>query len=154
MEPGMSQPGLITIPSQHSVKETIDRLEAGVRERGTTVFARIDHAAGAAEGGGGGPPPPTQKIAKPPPPPPPPPAELLIFGNAEAGTPPMRARQTIGIDLPLKALAWEDEAGQVRLSSNDPTWLAARHSLGPEADAAVAALAGVLVKLTQRAASA
>jgi hypothetical protein len=85
---------LITIPSSGTVKATLDRLESEVKARGITVFARIDHAAGAA----------SAELAMPP-------TELLIFGNATAGTPLMRATQTIGIDLPLKTLAWEDASG-------------------------------------------
>jgi uncharacterized protein (DUF302 family) len=87
---------LITIPSSGTVKATLDRLESEVKARGITVFARIDHAAGAA----------SAELAMPP-------TELLIFGNATAGTPLMQATQTIGIDLPLKALACEDALGRV-----------------------------------------
>jgi uncharacterized protein (DUF302 family) len=110
----MADNGLITLPSAHGVKETIDRFELDVKSKGMTVFARIDHAAGAQEAG----------LALRP-------TQLLIFGNAKAGTPLMQSQQTIGIDLPLKVLAWEDAAGKVWLSYNDPAWLAARH--GPPA---------------------
>jgi uncharacterized protein (DUF302 family) len=89
----------------------MDRLEAAVRAKGMTVFARIDHAAGAAEAGL------TLR-----------PTELLIFGNARAGTPLMQARQTIGIDLPLKALVWQDASGKTWLSYNDPPWVVSRHA--------------------------
>lgn len=106
----MSDNGLISVPSAHGVKETIDRLERGVKSKGMTVFARIDHAAGAKDAG---------LVLRP--------TELLIFGNAKAGTPLMQSHQTIGIDLPLRALVWEDAAGRVWLSYNDPVWLAARH---------------------------
>src|SRR5580704_18845486 len=106
----MSDNGLITVPSAHSVKDALDRLEAHVKSKGMIVFARIDHAASAKEVG----------LALRP-------TVLLIFGNAKAGTPLMQAHQTIGIDLPLKVLAWEDAAGKVWLSYNDPAWLAARH---------------------------
>jgi uncharacterized protein (DUF302 family) len=92
----MAADGLITIPSSNSVKATLDRLESEVKARGIAVFARIDHAAGATRAG----------LALRP-------TELLIFGNAIAGTPLMQAAQTIGIDLPLKALAWEDASGRV-----------------------------------------
>ena len=102
--------GLITVASARSVKDTIDRLEADVKAKGMTVFARIDHAAGAKDAG----------LALRP-------TELLIFGSAKAGTPLMQSNQTIGIDLPLKMLAWEDAGGKVWLSYNDPGWLAARH---------------------------
>ena len=79
------------------------------------------------------------------------PTELLIFGNARGGTPLMQSVQTIGIDLPLKALVWQDAAGDTWLSYNDPSWLAKRHGLGPEAAAAVSALTGALASLAKAA---
>src|SRR4051795_13016438 len=103
----MSTDGLITVSSSFGPEETMKRLEAEVRAKGMTVFARVDHAAGAAEAGL-----------------PLPPTELLIFGNAKAGTPLMQATPTAGIDLPLKALVYEDSAGKVWLSYNDPVWIA------------------------------
>jgi uncharacterized protein (DUF302 family) len=106
----MTANGLITLPSAHGVKETLDRLSSDVAAKGMTVFARIDHAAGAKEVGL-----PLR------------PTELLIFGNARGGTPLMQALQTTGIDLPLKALAWEDANGKCWLSYNDPAWIAERH---------------------------
>ncbi len=131
----MADNGLTTIASRHGVKVTIDRLEAAVSAKGLTVFARIDHAAGAAAVG--------MPLR---------PTELLIFGNAKGGTPLMQAQQTIGIDLPLKALAFEDAAGKTWLAYNDPAWLAARHGLaGPDANA-VPALAGALAALAKTAA--
>jgi uncharacterized protein (DUF302 family) len=87
----MTADGLTTIPSSFGPKETMDRFEAEIRAKGMTAFARIDHAAGAAEVGL-----PLR------------PTELLVFGSAKAGTPLMQANQAIGIDLPLKALAFED----------------------------------------------
>jgi uncharacterized protein (DUF302 family) len=102
--------GLTTCASSHGPKETMDRLAAAVTARGVTVLARIDHAEAAAEVGL------TLR-----------PTELLIFGNAKAGTPLMQTAQTMGIDLPLKALVWEDEASQTWLAFDDPEWLAARH---------------------------
>jgi uncharacterized protein (DUF302 family) len=105
----MTDNGLITIPSAHSVKDTIDRIESEVKSKGMTVFARIDHAAGAIEVG--------LKLA---------PTELLIFGSAKAGTPLMQFHQQVGIDLPLKMLGWEDPSGKRWLSYNDPVWLARR----------------------------
>jgi uncharacterized protein (DUF302 family) len=106
----MSANGLITLKSAFSAKDTIDRLAAEVKAKGMGVFARIDHAAGASEAG----------LALRP-------TELLIFGNARGGTPLMQARQTIGIDLPLKALAYQDADGNVWLTYNAPDWLAQRH---------------------------
>jgi len=123
----MAADGLTSLPSSFAPKETMDRLEAEIKAKGLTVFARIDHAAGAAQVGL-----PLR------------PTELLIFGNARGGTPLMQANQTIGIDLPLKALVFEDPAGKVWLSYNDPGWLAKRHGLGAEVDRTVDALAAVL----------
>jgi uncharacterized protein (DUF302 family) len=109
--------GLTTIISKFDPKETMDRLEAEVRARRLTVFARIDHAAGAAEVGL------TLR-----------PTELIIFGNARGGTPLMQASQTAGIDLPLKALVWQDAAGKTWLSYNEPSWIVQRHGLGVRAE--------------------
>src|ERR1700742_5001002 len=116
----MAAQGLTTIKSSHAPHETMTRLEAAVKAKGMTVFARIDHAAGATAAG----------LALRP-------TEVLIFGNAKGGTPLMEAEQTIGIDLPLKALVWQDAAGETWLSYNDPAWLAARH--GASGGGAVAA---------------
>lgn len=104
--------GLIKIPSRFGSKETMDRLESEIRARGLDVFARIDHAAGATKVGL------TLR-----------PTELIIFGNARGGTPLMQSAQTVGIDLPLKALVWEDEAGKAWISYNEPSWIAQRHGV-------------------------
>jgi len=112
----MTDSGLTTVPSRHDVKVTVDRLEAAAKAKGLTIFARVDHAAGARTVGL------TLR-----------PTELLIFGNAKGGTPLMQLQQTIGIDLPLKALAWEDAAGKTWLSYNEPAWLASRHCLTEQA---------------------
>jgi uncharacterized protein (DUF302 family) len=123
----MAADGLTTVTSSFGPKETMDRLEAQVRAKGMTVFARIDHAAGAADAGLG--------LR---------PTELLIFGSARAGTPLMQANQTIAIDLPLKAIVWQDAAGTTFLSYNDPVWLASRHGLGPDEDKIVSKMAELL----------
>jgi uncharacterized protein (DUF302 family) len=102
--------GLIELKSPLAAKATMDKLEDLVKQRGLIVFARIDHAAGAAK---------VNKSLRA--------TELLIFGNPQGGTPLMECAQTAGIDLPLKALVWEDAAGQVWLGYNDPAYLAARH---------------------------
>jgi uncharacterized protein (DUF302 family) len=132
----MAADGLITLASSFDPKETMDRLEAEIKAKGMTVFARIDHAAGAAK---------VDFQLRP--------TELLIFGSAKAGTPLMQANQTIGIDLPLKALVFEDTAGKVWLSYNNPRWLAERHGLGADAapilDAMTAALKTVAAKATR-----
>jgi uncharacterized protein (DUF302 family) len=131
----MSDDGLVTLACTHAVRETLDRLEVDLRAKSITVFARIDHAAGAAS------------VAMPLRP-----TELLIFGNPKAGTPLMQANQSIGIDLPLKILGWQDEGGKVWLTYNDPHWLAQRHQLGAATDASVSALASLLAKLAKAAA--
>jgi uncharacterized protein (DUF302 family) len=132
----MSDNGLITIPSAHSVKDTIDRVEAIAKSKGLTVFARVDHAAGANEVG--------MPLA---------PTLLLIFGNAKGGTPLMQAKQQAGIDLPLKVLAWQDRAGKTWLSYNDPHWIAQRHGLDPSVDQTVTALSGALAAFSKDAAT-
>jgi len=104
--------GLISIKSPYHVKETADRLENALNEKGMTVFIRIDHAKGARKVG--------ENLR---------PTELVIFGNPKVGTPLMQCGQSVAIDLPQKALIWEDEAGQVWLTYNDPYYLANRHSL-------------------------
>ena len=119
----MSDNGLTTIPSAFSVRETIDRLEGIAASRGLRVFARVDHAAGAAEVG--------MPLR---------PTELVLFGNPRGGTPLMQDKQTAGINLPLKALAWEDAAGHVWLTYNDAAWVARRHNLGAESSKAAEAL--------------
>jgi uncharacterized protein (DUF302 family) len=123
----MAADGLTTMRSTHGPTDTMNRLEAAVKEKGMTVFARIDHAAGAAEVG--------LSLR---------PTELLIFGNAKAGTPLMQSIQTIGIDLPLKALVWQDGSGNTWLSYNDPSWLAKRRGLGREFEARIRAIAAAL----------
>jgi uncharacterized protein (DUF302 family) len=104
--------GVVSKPSAHSVEETIDRLEAVLREKNVHVFARIDQRAEAQKAG-------LQMPAM----------ELLIFGNPKAGTPLMIAEPTIGIDLPLKAMAWEDREGKVWLSYNAPEYLEERYGM-------------------------
>ena len=104
--------GLVVIKSPHGVAVTMNKFEALAKERGLNVFARIDHAAGAAKIG--------KKLR---------PTELLIFGNPQGGTPFMECAQTAGIDLPLKALVWEDASAQVWLGYNDPAYLAQRHGV-------------------------
>lgn len=102
--------GLIALKSPHAAKATMDKLETLAREKGLHIFARIDHAAGAAKVG---------KTLRP--------TEVLIFGNPQGGTPFMECAQSVGIDLPLKALVWEGADAQVWLGYNDPAFLARRH---------------------------
>jgi uncharacterized protein (DUF302 family) len=123
----MATDGLITLSSSFGPQDTVRRLEATMKARGMTVFARIDHAAGAADAG----------LALRP-------TELVIFGNARGGTPLMQRDQTIGIDLPLKALVWQDAAGKTWLSYNDPGWLVKRYAVGAEVQTTVATLSAAL----------
>jgi uncharacterized protein (DUF302 family) len=119
----MPDDGLITVASSFSVRETVERLMSFVTSHGLVLFARIDHAAGAAQVGL-----PLR------------PTELVIFGHAKGGTPLMGDRQTAGIDLPLKALAWEDADGKVWLTWNDTAWIAKRHALDAASAPAVQAI--------------
>jgi uncharacterized protein (DUF302 family) len=130
----MSDNGLITLASTRGVKDTIDAVEADVKSKGMMVFCRVDHAAGAKEAG----------LALRP-------TLLLVFGNAKGGTPLMQADQRIGIDLPLKMLAWEDAAGKTWLTYNDPAWLAQRHGLGHGADPVVQAMQAALAAIAKKA---
>ena len=127
--------GLIAVKSPHSAKVTMDRLEGLVKQRALTVFARIDHAAGAAKVG---------KSLRP--------TDLLIFGNPQGGTPFMECAQSVGIDLPLKALVWEDASAQVWLGYNDPAFLAQRHGVAqcPVVDTLRKALAGLVEAAVSR----
>lgn len=104
--------GLIAVKSPYSAKDTMDRFAAVVKERSLKVFARIDHTAGAAKIG---------KSLRP--------TEVIVFGNPQGGTPFMECAQTVGIDLPLKALVWQDASSQVWLGYNDPQYLAQRHGI-------------------------
>ena len=104
--------GLVNVKSPYTVKKTMDRLETALKEKGMTIFARINHAEGAKKVG----------IDLPP-------TELIIFGDPKVGSPLMNCNRTVGIDLPQKTLIWKDENGQVWLSYNAPKYLAKRHDL-------------------------
>jgi uncharacterized protein (DUF302 family) len=130
----MIDDGLFTLPSAYSVDDTISRFAAALQAKGVTLFAKIDHGAGAVEAG--------MTLR---------PTFLLIFGNPRGGTPLMQINQTVGIDLPLKALIWQDADEKVWLTYNDPAWLASRHRLGDAAEEAVAALENALAVLTRSA---
>ncbi len=108
----MAADGVITKPSVHGVTETMDTLQAVLESKGMTIFARIDHGAGAAGVG----------ITIPA-------TELLIFGNPKVGSPLMQCERSVAIDLPQKALVWEDTEGKVWLSYNDPDYLRKRHAI-------------------------
>jgi uncharacterized protein (DUF302 family) len=126
----MAEAGLITVPSRYSPKDTADRLQADLTGKGATIFARIDHAAGAAS---------VHMTLRP--------TELLIFGNPRAGTPLMQANQTAGIDLPLKLLVWENGNGRVWVSYNDALWISRRHQLGASSMTAAESMAHALSQL-------
>jgi uncharacterized protein (DUF302 family) len=130
----MPQDGLISIASGYSTLETMDRLLAALGKRALTVFARVDHAAGALSAG----------LALRP-------TEVVLFGNAKGGTALMQDRQTAGIDLPLKALVWQDADGKVWLSYNDPAWIARRHGLGTASAGAVEAMSKALAAIADEA---
>jgi uncharacterized protein (DUF302 family) len=107
--------GLITLPSPYSVPETLDRLESLLQAKNIKVFTRVDHSGEA------------EKVALHMPP-----TQLLIFGNPKGGTPIMLAAPLSAVDLPLKALAWQDAEGKVWLSYNDPQYLKTRFTLPDE----------------------
>ena len=104
--------GIISVKSSHEVKATADRLENTLKQKGMTVFARINHTAGAQKVG--------KKLR---------PTELIVFGNPKVGTPLMQCQQSTAIDLPQKALIWEDQEGTVWYSYNDPNYLVERHGI-------------------------
>ncbi|HVZ86274.1 MAG TPA: DUF302 domain-containing protein [Polyangia bacterium] len=104
--------GIVDVRSQHSVVATIDRLEAKARAAGLTVFARIDFSGDAAR---------TGMAMRP--------MQALLFGNPRAGTPILAAAPHAGLDLPLRALAWEDASGAVWISSNTPDYVGQRHDV-------------------------
>jgi uncharacterized protein (DUF302 family) len=104
--------GLTSMRSRFGPKETMERLEGPIRAKEMNVFARVDHGAGAAEVG--------LNLR---------PTEVIIFDNARGGTPLMKSAQATGIDLPLKALVWQDAAGRTWISYNEPNWIAQRHAI-------------------------
>jgi uncharacterized protein (DUF302 family) len=125
--------GMVSVESHLAPAEALDRLSRIVTEKGLTIFARIDHEAGAKAVG--------MDLR---------PTVLLIFGNAKAGTPLMEAAQTAGIDLPLKVLAWQDADGKNWLGYNDPVWIGERHGAG--ASPALARMAEGLAAMVAQAA--
>jgi uncharacterized protein (DUF302 family) len=112
----MPAEGLITIASRFGAKETLERVKAELKTRAIELFAEIDHAENARN---------AALTLRP--------SVVLIFGNAEAGTPLMQANQAAGLDLPLKALVWEDAGGKTWIIYNDPVWIAQRYGLRAEA---------------------
>lgn len=121
--------GLVEVNSPYSVTETVTRLEAVLAVRGIPVLARIDHSGGAAAAG----------LAMPP-------TQLIVFGNAKAGTPLMLAAPTVGIDLPLKVLVREDEDGKVWASYNTAEYVGQRHGVPQELLKNIAGIAGLVAE--------
>ena len=130
----MPSNGLVSVQSHVSVHETLNRLQAALAARTLTVFARVDHAVGAASIGL-----PLR------------PTEVVIFGNPKGGTALMQDQQSAGIDLPLKVLIWEDAGGKVWFTYNDPAWIAQRHGLGDASAVAVKAMTALLNTIAQEA---
>ncbi|AOB31437.1 hypothetical protein AKI39_13195 [Bordetella sp. H567] len=133
-ESPMTPAGLLTVPSKYDTAKTTSAFTAALQKRGMQLFARVDHAAAAHAVGL------TLR-----------PTEVFIFGNPKAGTLLMQERQTLGIDLPLKALIWEDEAGRTWLSYNAPEFLAERHGAGAATGATVAAMSAAVRDLAREA---
>jgi uncharacterized protein (DUF302 family) len=128
-----TNPGIVRIRSQHSVAVTADRIESLLKERGILLFARIDFSGDAARAGL------TMR-----------PEQLLIFGNPKAGTPLMVAEPTAGLDLPLKALIWEDADSHAWIAYNDPLYVVQRHALAPALSANLAATVPILERAAQQ----
>jgi len=110
--PALAVDGLVAVESAHDPATTMDRFEEAAENADLNIFVRVNHAEGAASIG--------EELR---------PTELIVFGNPQGGTPFMQCAQSVGIDLPLKALTWEDETGQAWLGYNDPAWVAARHGV-------------------------
>jgi uncharacterized protein (DUF302 family) len=130
----MAQEGLVSVASRHSAAETMERLLAALKKRDLAVFARIDHAAAAAAVG--------MPLR---------PTEVVLFGNPKGGTVLMQDQQRAGIDLPLKALVWQDAEGKVWLSYNIAEWIAARAGLGTASAAGVSAMTKGLAAIAEEA---
>ena len=124
--------GLIHLRSPYSVPETLKRLQSVLQAKNLDVFARVDHSGEAEKVG--------LKMR---------PTQLIVFGSPKAGTPLMVASPTLAIDLPLKALAWEDADGQVWLSYNSPEYLKQRHNVPDELVKNIAGVGALLVKAVE-----
>jgi uncharacterized protein (DUF302 family) len=124
--------GLIHIPTNHSVDETVKKLKGILQAKGITLFALVDHSGEAAKAG--------MKMR---------PTKLLIFGDPKAGTPVMLAAPSSAIDLPLKILIWEDVQGKVWLTYNSPSYLQERHNLAPELLQNIAAIETLATKAAE-----
>jgi uncharacterized protein (DUF302 family) len=131
----MNETGLVTVSSERTAAEAMERLQAAIKAAGLMVFAVIDHAAAASDAG---------LVLRP--------TTVVAFGNPAAGTKLMQANQITGIDLPLKILVWEDESNTVKLTYNDPRWIAARHALGKGTEPVIAAMTQLMAGLVEKAA--
>jgi len=127
--------GIVSKTSTHSVKDTIDKLETIVTAKGFAVVARVNHAKAAENVG--------QKLN---------PTEVLIFGNPKVGTALMQSNQAIGLDLPIKVIAWEDDKGVVTIAYNDPSWMVSRYDID-DRNEVVKKMTGALMKFTDAAAN-
>ncbi len=130
VKPAMAQDDVVTKPSKHSVQETLDKLAAALKAKGITVIARVDHAAGAKKAG--------LELR---------PTQLLIFGNPKLGTPLMQTKRSIGLDLPMKVLAWQDADGKTWVAYTKPEALKARHGITGR-DQVFKTMTGALGKFT------
>ena len=133
--PVMSAEGVINVESDFNVKETADRLESILQEKGMTIFKRVKHSEGAANVG--------VEILE---------TELIIFGNPKVGSPLMKCQQTVAIDLPQKALIWVDDQTKVWISYNDPRYLEKRHNISG-CDEVIAKIEKALSGITKAASS-
>ena len=127
--------GLIVVPSRHAFAETLQKLVDALHRSGVQIFAQIDHAAGAQAAGL------TLR-----------PTTVVVFGAAKAGTPLMAAEQTLGLDLPLRALVYENAAGDTQIAYNAPDWIVGRHGLAPDALPPIAGMTGLLASVVAEAA--
>ncbi len=124
--------GIVTLTTQHSVDETVTRLEALLKEKGIKLFCLVDHSGEALAAG----------LSMPP-------TKLLIFGNPKAGTPLMLAAPSTALDLPLKILVAQTPDGHTQLSWNDPAWLQSRHNFPAELESNLAAVATLAAKAAE-----
>ncbi len=125
--------GIVKLKSRYTVEETVQRFESIAKEQGLNIVATVNHQAGAASV--------NQELR---------PTQVIIFGNPAAGTPLMQCNQTAGIDLPQKALVWQDEEGQVWLGYNSPKYLSHRHKLSGCADESLERIGNALKMLAQK----
>jgi uncharacterized protein (DUF302 family) len=128
----MPDDGMVHLRSQHSFSETLERLESLLQAKGLAVFARIDHSGEAEKVG----------LHMPP-------TQVIVFGSPKAGTPVMIASPTLAIDLPLKALVWENAEGKVLVSYNTPEYLKQRHNIPDDLVQNIAGIVPLLQKVVE-----